>query len=253
MRASGEEAERGRRAECELGARYDPAVSWFPPPATAAGSRADRSLIRPAAIALALGLALAVTLVAAGNARAELVARGIDDGILALDPQGVPSVAYVRGTNVIVATRAAKNRWRTTTIGSVTARSSVMAFRIGAKGPVALVQSADDRTLVLVRRRGAGWQRLRLAGSLPARTLLGWPGLVLTSAGLPVVAYTRWNSGTLNSQLLLLRIAASGRSRRSRSRPAAFRRVTSRRPPSRSSCAGGCTSSSPMATGPWSP
>ena len=78
-------------------------------------------------------------------------------------------------------------------------RSQVKAFRIGAAGPVALpCQSADDRTLALVRKRGSSWQTVRLA-AVPQTMALGWPGLALDAKGLPIVAYSRWNSLNLNT------------------------------------------------------
>ena len=117
------------------------------------------------ASALAFGLAL----VAAGGSSAEIVARGVQDGMLALGANGTPSVAYVRGTKVVLSTRAGKDRWRATNIGSAPAGSQVKAFTVGSRGPVALVQSADGRRIFLVRRVPVGWQTIRIAGSLPRR------------------------------------------------------------------------------------
>jgi hypothetical protein len=142
--------------------------------------------------------------------RAEIVARGVHDGVLALGPTGTPHVAYVRGTSVLVSTRVSKGRWRAAKAGSVSSGSTVMAFRVGARGPVALVQSADDRTLDLIRARGGGWQRIKLAGRLPARMALGWPGLLLDAGGLPIVASARLDTDTLDSQLILSRVDARG-------------------------------------------
>ena len=159
------------------------------------------------ASALAFGLALA----AAGGSSAEIVARGVQDGMLALGANGTPSVAYVRGTKVVLSTRAGKDRWRATNIGSASAGSQVKAFTVGSRGPVALVQSADGRKIFLVRRVPVGWQTIRIAGSLPAGVRLGWPGLALDKKGLPVVAYTRWNSTNFNSRLLLVRVDARGK------------------------------------------
>ena len=159
------------------------------------------------ASALAFGLALA----AAGGSSAEIVARGVQDGMLALGANGTPSVAYVRGTKVVLSTRAGKDRWRATNIGSASAGSQVKAFTVGSRGPVALVQSADGRRIFLVRRVPVGWQTIRIAGSLPAGVRLGWPGLALDKKGLPVVAYTRWNSANFNSRLLLVRVDARGK------------------------------------------
>jgi hypothetical protein len=127
-----------------------------------------------------------------------------------------PSVAYVRGTKALVATRLSAGRWRAVKIAAVPAGSSVKAFAVGAKGPVALVQNADDRAIFAVRKRGSGWQTIRIAGGLAPIMRLGWPGLALDRTGLPVVAYTRWNSVNLNTQLLLVRVDAGGRMRSQR-------------------------------------
>jgi hypothetical protein len=159
------------------------------------------------ASALAFGLAL----VAAGGSSAEIVARGVQDGMLALGANGTPYVAYVRGTKVVVSTRNAKGRWRAANISSAAAGSQVKAFAVGARGPVALVQSADGRKLFLVRRITVGWQTIRLDGNLAGGARLGWPGLALDRKGLPVVAYTRWNSTTFGSRLLLVGVDARGR------------------------------------------
>jgi hypothetical protein len=147
---------------------------------------------------------------AAGAARAEIVARNASDALLALAPKGAPSVAYVRGTHLIVVTRTGAARWRSVNAAAVPADSTVKAFKIGAAGPVVLVQSSDDRTLLLVRKRGTRWQRLRVA-SVPATMALGWPGLALDAKGLPLVAYSRWNSLNLNTQLQLVRVDAASR------------------------------------------
>jgi hypothetical protein len=147
---------------------------------------------------------------AAVSAQAEIVARGAADGMLALNAKGTPSVAYVRGARVVVSTRAGQAKWRTASAATVTAGATVRAFKVGAAGPVALVQSADDRTLVLVRKRGTKWQTVRIA-TVPGTMALGWPGLTLDAKGLPVVAYTRWNSLNLNTQLQLVRVDARGR------------------------------------------
>ena len=147
---------------------------------------------------------------AAGTAQAEIVARNAADAQLALSAKGTPSVAFVRGTRVVVATRAGKGNWRAVNAASTTPGSTVMAFKIGASGPVALVQSSDDRTLVLVRKRDKAWQTVRIANVGPTMAL-GWPGLALDAKGLPAVAYTRWSSLNLNTQLQLVRVDARGK------------------------------------------
>jgi hypothetical protein len=156
-------------------------------------------------------VAFVVALVAVGGASAEVVARGIQDGTLALDRKGAPSVAFVRGSTLIVASRTGKDRWTQTKAATVSAGSSVMAFQIGAAGPVLLVRSSDARAIQLVRRHAVGWQSIDVAGKLPPVVELGWPGLTLDRQGLPVIGYTRWNTSSLNSRLLLARVDAKGR------------------------------------------
>jgi hypothetical protein len=152
----------------------------------------------------------AIALVTAGGATAEVVARGVQDGLLALDAKGTPSAAWVHNSTLFLATRDGKGRWWRTATATVPAGSSVMAFEIGAAGPVLLAQSGDDRTMVLVRRRSIGWETIRIA-KVGALFRLGWPGLVLDRRGLPVISYTRWNGPTLKSRLLLSRVDANGR------------------------------------------
>jgi len=153
-----------------------------------------------------------IAIVAVGGAQAEVVARGVqEEGILALNAKGVPSVAFVRGSTLIVATRTGPQRWAQVKAAGVSPGSSVMDFKIGAAGPVVLTQSADARVILLVRRRSVGWQTIDIAGKLPPQVQLGWPGLTLDRRGQPVLGYTRWNSSTLNSRLLLARVDAKGR------------------------------------------
>jgi hypothetical protein len=152
----------------------------------------------------------AIALVTAGGATAEVVARGVQDGLLALDAKGTPSAAWVHNSTLFLATRTGSGRWTRTATATVPAGSSVMAFEIGAAGPVLLAQSGDDRTMVLVRRRSIGWETIRIA-KVGALFRLGWPGLVLDRRGLPVISYTRWNGPTLKSRLLLSRVDAKGR------------------------------------------
>ena len=46
----------------------------------------------------------AIALVTAGGASAEVVARGVQDGLLALDAKGTPSVAWVHHSTLFVGT-----------------------------------------------------------------------------------------------------------------------------------------------------
>ena len=149
----------------------------------------------------------AIALVTAGGASAEVVARGAQDGLLALDAKGAPSVAWVHNSTLFLATRSGTGHWARKATATVPAGSSAMAFEIGAAGPVLLAQSGDDRTMVLVRPRGVGWETIRIA-KVGALFRLGWPGLALDRRGQPTVSYTRWNGPTLKSRLLISRVDA---------------------------------------------
>ena len=162
------------------------------------------------AAALVFGLAL----IAAASAPAEIVAHGVRDGMLALGPTGAPYVAYVKGGSLLIAERSASGRWSATKADSLTKGTQLMAFEVGAAGPVALTLSADNRRLVLVRRQLVGWQRIRIEGRLPARTLLGWPGLALDRRGHPFIGYTRWRFPSYNTRLTLATVNAAGRVRK---------------------------------------
>src|SRR3954452_18145915 len=151
----------------------------------------------------------AIALVTAGGASAEFVARGIQDGLLALDAKGTPSVAWVHNSTLFVATRSRAGSWTGKAAPTVPAGSIVMAFEIGAAGPVLLAQSGDDRTMVLVRPRSVGGETVRMA-KVGALFRLGWPGLALDRRGQPPISYTRWNGPTLKSRLLISRVDAKG-------------------------------------------
>lgn len=155
--------------------------------------------------------ALAFLLIAPGRASADIVARGIHDGALALNANGTPYVAYIRGKSFVVTQRTGPGRWRAEVADSVSVGSQVAAFQIGRAGPVALVLSGDGRRLNLVRKGLLGWQSIRINAKLGANGALGVPGLTLDRAGRPFVAYTRWNSANFKSQLLLTRLDAKGR------------------------------------------
>src|SRR6476469_4913435 len=152
----------------------------------------------------------AIALVTAGGASAEVVARGVQDGLLALDAEGTPSVAWVPHSTLFVGTRTPTGKWTRKAAAPVPPGSSAVAFAIGAAGPVALVQSGDDRTIELVRPRSIGWETIRVA-KVGALFRLGWPGLALGRRGLPTISYTRWNGPTLKSRLLVSRVDAKGR------------------------------------------
>ena len=104
-----------------------------------------------------VGLAVIVALALAVGARAEAVAPGVRDGMVATAPNGSPLVAYVRGNSLEIATRIAPGHWRATRAHKLAAGSTLVAFAVGAAGPVALIRGGTERTLTLVRGRAGGW------------------------------------------------------------------------------------------------
>src|SRR2546423_840709 len=150
-------------------------------------------MVRTAALVLA-------ALVVAPGASAEIVARGVQDGMLSLTAKGQPVVAYVKGPSFVVSTRAGAGRWQAQRVDTVAPGSQVVAFTVGATGPIALVERGDLRKLTLYRRLGFGWQTVKLGGVLPAHVRLGLPGLVLDGQGTAVVAYTRWSGLSMDSK-----------------------------------------------------
>jgi hypothetical protein len=152
----------------------------------------------------------AVALAVTGSASAELVAR-VPDGMIAVTPTGVPLVGFVRGQQLVVAQRAGHERWTQKQAARVSRGTRLAAFTTGVAGPVAVVIGPGERSLAVLRRQGKRWQKTVLTGRLGADVSVGWPGLALTRTGLPVVAYTRWYSRNLYSQLFVAKIDPRGR------------------------------------------
>src|SRR6185437_15675035 len=149
----------------------------------------------------------AVALAVTGSASGELVAR-VSDGMIAVAPSGTPLVGFVRGQQLVIAQRTGRERWRQQPVTQVSRGSRLAAFKAGAAGPVAVIIGPSDRSLIVLSRRGKRWHKTPLVGRLGGDLSLGWPGLTLDRAGLPVVAYTRWHSRSLFSQLILTEIDA---------------------------------------------
>jgi hypothetical protein len=159
----------------------------------------------------AVGLSAAAFFFLAAPALAETIARGAHDGMLALSAKGNPSAAFVRGTKLVVAQRVKHGKWRAKKVAPVPTGSRVVAFAVRRDGPVVLAQTSSARTLMCFRRTKGIWQRVRLGPRLTPRSAYGLPGLTFDAHKLPVVAYSRWNSATTNSRLMLARIDAKGR------------------------------------------
>ena len=155
-------------------------------------------------------VAVVVGLVVTGGASAEVVARGVSDGQLAVSADGRPYVAYALGRNLTIAARTGPDRWRPQIAARMEKGSSLAAFATGPAGPVALVVGPGVRSLYVVRLAGDHWVKSFLARRLDPGVSLGWPGLALDRTGLPVVAYTRWRERNRLSQLVLARVGQSG-------------------------------------------
>ena len=152
----------------------------------------------------------AIALVTAGGASAEVVARGVQDGLLALDAKGTPSVAWVHNSTLFVATRPGPHRGR----GRRRPRSRRARARWPSRSaPPGRLRSSRAATTARssssARARSAG----RRSGSPRSARSSGSAGRVSrsTAAGQPTVSYTRWNAPTLKSRLLVSRVDAKGR------------------------------------------
>jgi hypothetical protein len=151
----------------------------------------------------------AVVSAVTGSASAELVAR-VPDGLIAMAPTGKPLVGFVHGQELVIAQRASRGRWTQQPVTRVSKGSRLAAFKAGGAGPAAVIIGPGDRSLTVLRRKGARWLKTSLARALGADVSVGWPGLTLDRRGMPVVAYTRWHSRSLTSQLILAKIDARG-------------------------------------------
>ena len=153
----------------------------------------------------------AIALVTAGGASAEVVARGVQDGLLALDAKGTPSVAWVHNSTLFVATRTGPGQWTRTATASVPAGSSAVAFEIGAAGPVA---ARPERRRPHGRARAPALGRLGDDPRRQGRRAL--PRRLAGSRARPAAASrrSRTRAGTrptLKSRLLVSRVDAKGR------------------------------------------
>jgi hypothetical protein len=152
----------------------------------------------------------AVALAVTGSASAELVAR-VPDGMIAVGTNGAPFVGFVRGQQFVIAQRTGRERWRQQPVTQVSKGSRLAVFKAGAAGPVAVIIGPNDRSLSVLSRQGKRWRKTPLVAPLGGDLSLGWPGLTLDRAGRPLVAYTRWHSRSLFSQLILTTIDARGK------------------------------------------
>src|SRR5262249_58530462 len=100
----------------------------------------------------------AVALAVTGSASGELVAQ-VSDGMVAVAPNGTPLVGFVRGQQLVIAQRTARDRWRQQAVSRVSRGSRLAAFKAGAAGPVAgVIRPSGRHPRVLTRPRN-GWHK----------------------------------------------------------------------------------------------
>jgi hypothetical protein len=157
-----------------------------------------------------LAFAVAVGLATAGAASAELAVPKVQDGMLAVSPSGTPFVTYLRGDRVEIAARRSDG-WKRMRVARVTKGSTLVAFKVGRRGPVVLVRGPGSHSIDLYRESGRKWRKIPIARA-PSGSRVGWPGLVL-QRGKALVAYTHWTRATHKTALVLKAIGVHGRSR----------------------------------------
>ena len=127
--------------------------------------------------------AAALALVVAEGAAGELVARGVQDGMLTTTRGGHPVVAYVRGTSLRIATRTAPSRWRATRAATVARGSTVVAL---ASGAVSVVMPLTATTPIFVLL--LSWFFLKGVELLTGRVVAGTVLIVLGVCLITVLA-----------------------------------------------------------------
>jgi len=161
-----------------------------------------------------LALPLALLLVWAGAAQAEVVFRGdVSDARLALGPAGEPVVAYVADGLLSLATRRATG-WTAQPLYVLPSRDveidGLTASNDGSVG--VLARDRDARWVAFARRRGSGAWRLTLITPDGRGDRIGPAGLTLDAQQRPVFAYAVWHPSH-KTALRLVRADARGRLR----------------------------------------
>ncbi len=166
--------------------------------------RDNRRYVKLAWIGL-LGLLAALAL--ASPAQAEIVAPTQGPALLAVAPDGSPSVAFVSGRDLVLARRAPAG-WRFARLGRVAGPRPVLA---------GLVVDGRGRSSVLVEDERGAWLALARPGTKPrvvARppkgASLGSAGLTLDRSGRPAFAYVL-RLANAKTWLRLVTIDARGR------------------------------------------
>jgi hypothetical protein len=143
---------------------------------------ANRRYVKLAWIGLLAALALA------SPAQAEVVAKGVDDGILALAADGTPYVAYTSGRVLYVSSRTQNGTWRQTRLGRLPGLDATLAGIKVSERPrryvSVLVEDGHGRWVALARG-----SRIQTLASAAKGSSYGPAGLTLDARGRPAVAF----------------------------------------------------------------
>jgi hypothetical protein len=165
-----------------------------------------------AGVSRRVALLVVIGLVAAPAAHAEIVTRDATAGALAAGPNGSPRVAYVVGSDLLVAARAAGGDWTAQRAAPLPGPDALVTGLAvdGAGRATALAEDLRGRWLVVARQTTAGWRSTRLVRSVAPGAMLGRAGLTLDRKGRAAVAYAlRFASNA--TYLRLARAGARGR------------------------------------------
>jgi hypothetical protein len=143
---------------------------------------ANRRYVKLAWIGLLAALALA------SPAQAEVVAKGVDDGILALAADGTPYVAYTSGGVLYVSTRGQNGSWRQIRLGRLPGVDVTLAGIKVSERPhryvSVLVEDGHGRWVVLARG-----SRIQTLATAAKGSSYGPAGLTLDARGRPAAAF----------------------------------------------------------------
>jgi hypothetical protein len=167
----------------------------------------NRRYVKLALIALLAGLFMA------SPAQAEVVAGGVDRGILAVAADGTPYVAYTSGRVLYVSVRAPSGTWRQVRLGRLPGTGVALAGIRVSERPhryvSVLVEDRNGRWIVLARA-----SRLQTVARAAAGSSFGPAGLTLDAQQRPALAYAvQRQSGKTFLRLVTFERAAKPRTR----------------------------------------
>jgi hypothetical protein len=163
---------------------------------------ANRRYVKLAWIGLVAALALPAP------AQGEIVAPTRADGLLAVAPDGSPRVAYLSGSDLVLAQRTSSG-WVSKGLGHAPARAVVFGLVVdGAGRPSVLVEAGNGAWLALASRG----RPLRVVARPAKGSSFGPAGLALDARGRPAFAYAVRRRST-KTFLRLVTTDARGRMR----------------------------------------